>query len=794
MCYGKPSDVQGNNIIGRLLKHYDTAGKKKVLSYNILGQVLQESRRYLTVSENVDWSERKDKNNSFLEKLAYLSGWTHNALGETIIQMDACENERRTFYDLAGQVSQISLRMKDQEREHILNQGHAYAANGQIKEEKLNAGAVVIEYNYEETTQRLKYKAAKRVNDGTILQSLYYCYDPIGNIVSIRDQTKAIDYYKNAKAEPINHYVYDSLYQLHCAEGIESAQVSRQGANSESIVFGNKDPSRLVNYQRNYSYDAGGNLDKIAQGSNSIVNLSIDTKSNRGIEKRKSGPSLQESFDGNGNLLYLNLGQPLVWDSRNQLQHAFQIKRKDGLSDQESYIYDSQGNRVQKTRIFIAENQIHTERVRYLPGLEVREHWQTNLEGENLYIKEKLCCIQVQSREAVKCLHWEKGRPNKITNDSIHYSLSDQIGSHQLQLNEASEVINYESYYPYGGTAIWAMRSQIESNYKYYHYSGKERDATGLYYYGYRYYLPCLGRWLNPDPSGLSDGLNLFRMTHNNPITFYDSDGKVPIISNFKAERGDLVYGLAKERSNYVLEVFKHNYSTLGVTYEVENKLHPALVIDSYNNAITHVIMVENFDKLTKYREKPKKLAKKIQVPENLQELVLKHRPNYGLWKEYFALGEEDKKFNVAEIYRETAKKYGSDIYYEMAERSQLGVAKLIWKRGSKLGLKIAELGEIEGGMHIHFALDRLDIKEIVLKKGSGGVSVTASELRYINRNWKALEGKIHFYRNSEEVDAPWVEDQELWNNYQPKNTQATSKSTGNLLNRFKNAFKRKFS
>ncbi|WP_390902819.1 RHS repeat-associated core domain-containing protein [Xenorhabdus bovienii] len=28
-------------------------------------------------------------------------------------------------------------------------------------------------------------------------------------------------------------------------------------------------------------------------------------------------------------------------------------------------------------------------------------------------------------------------------------------------------------------------------------YSGKERDATGLYYYGYR-----TGRWLSPDPAG----------------------------------------------------------------------------------------------------------------------------------------------------------------------------------------------------------------------------------------------------------------------------------------------------
>jgi insecticidal toxin complex protein TccC len=56
-------------------------------------------------------------------------------------------------------------------------------------------------------------------------------------------------------------------------------------------------------------------------------------------------------------------------------------------------------------------------------------------------------------------------------------------------------------------------------------YSGKERDATGLYYYGFRYYVAWLQRWLNPDQSGTIDGLNLFEMTLNNPVGFVDRAG-----------------------------------------------------------------------------------------------------------------------------------------------------------------------------------------------------------------------------------------------------------------------------
>lgn len=64
-------------------------------------------------------------------------------------------------------------------------------------------------------------------------------------------------------------------------------------------------------------------------------------------------------------------------------------------------------------------------------------------------------------------------------------------------------------------------------NYKTLRYSGKERDATGLYYCGYRYYQPWAGRWLSADPAGTVDGLNLFRMVRNNPVTMLDDNGLV---------------------------------------------------------------------------------------------------------------------------------------------------------------------------------------------------------------------------------------------------------------------------
>jgi RHS repeat-associated protein len=73
-------------------------------------------------------------------------------------------------------------------------------------------------------------------------------------------------------------------------------------------------------------------------------------------------------------------------------------------------------------------------------------------------------------------------------------------------------------------------------------YSGKERDATGLYYYGFRYYVAGWQRWLNPDPAGFEDGLNIYVFVSGNPISFKDVQGLNGIdISNPTPRQAELV-------------------------------------------------------------------------------------------------------------------------------------------------------------------------------------------------------------------------------------------------------------
>lgn len=50
-------------------------------------------------------------------------------------------------------------------------------------------------------------------------------------------------------------------------------------------------------------------------------------------------------------------------------------------------------------------------------------------------------------------------------------------------------------------------------------------DQTGLYYYGYRYYSPELGRWLSKDPLQERGGANLYAFCLNNPVNYCDPVG-----------------------------------------------------------------------------------------------------------------------------------------------------------------------------------------------------------------------------------------------------------------------------
>ena len=103
----------------------------------------------------------------------------------------------------------------------------------------------------------------------------------------------------------------------------------------------------------------------------------------------------------------------------------------------------------------------------------------------------------------------------------VQFHLGDHLGSSSLVIDNAGNWINREEYTPYGETTFGSFAQ------KRYRFTGKERDEeSGLYYHGARYYAPWLARWTSCDPAGSVDGLNLFVMCRNNPVRYFDKNGK----------------------------------------------------------------------------------------------------------------------------------------------------------------------------------------------------------------------------------------------------------------------------
>ncbi len=329
---------------------------------------------------------------------------------------------------------------------------------------------------------------------------------------------------------------YDSLYQLVSASGREMANIGQQTNQLPTpIIPLDTDSSTYTNYTRTYTYDRGNNLTQIrhsapATGHNYTTAITVSERNNHAVLSTLTDiPSKVDTFfDKAGSQLQLMPGQRLDWTMRGELQQVTRVNRLSGQPDRESYLYDGSNQRVVKVSTQQTGGSQQQQRVLYLPELELRATKNGDVEKEVLQIIK----VGEAGRAQVRVLHWESGKPDALSNNQIRYSYDNLVGSSGLEVGGDGQIISLEEYYPYGGTAVWTARSQTEADYKTIRYSGKERDATGLYYYGYRYYQPWTARWLSADPAGTVDGLNLFRMVRNNPITLFDPTGNLPINHN----------------------------------------------------------------------------------------------------------------------------------------------------------------------------------------------------------------------------------------------------------------------
>lgn len=497
------------NACGRLLRTDDPAGSLMLSGYSLSGKACLESRRFLASSEWPDWPLSLPERDALLEPGQAETCWRYGPLGQVLEQTDASAHRRFISETVAGQLHEIRLQLAGGEVQTVLS-GVRYDAQGQTEEERLGNG-VTVRREYCEQDGRLTRLLGRRASGGT-LQDLHYRYDPVGNVLSCEDKARALIHFANQRVEALCEYEYDSLYQLIRSSGWESGAVHRGPGRR-------LDPGAVSNYRQTYDYDAAGNLlELVHHGAQAHGRtLRAEKHSNRCLP---ADEDFANGFDANGNLLHLSPGYTLRWGLRNQLRDITFITRPDGVDDRERYRYDSAGQRVRKNSSRQAANRTDSREVRYLPGLERFYDSGSRERFEVITLQAGTCGLRV--------LRWQQNQPDELPQDQFRYALSDHLGSASLELDGRAALISHEVFHPFGTTAWWAGRNEIEAGYKTVRYSGKERDASGLYYYGARYYIPWLQRWSSPDPAGEVDGLNLYRMVRNNPVSNFDPDGRSP--------------------------------------------------------------------------------------------------------------------------------------------------------------------------------------------------------------------------------------------------------------------------
>ncbi|MBI6815447.1 RHS repeat domain-containing protein [Pseudomonas syringae] len=531
--YGGP-DTKGHNQCGQCIRHDDPAGSRMDDEFALAGGVLEQTRYFLFNPENVDWPEPLAERDALLESgPGATTRWAHSPLGDVISQTDAQRNVQTFAHTVAGHIEAISLSLPGQ-TERVLVHSIDYDAQGHVTSETAGNGVVTKALHDAANGRLIELKGTRA--DGQLLQHLLYDYDLLGNVLRINDRAQPTRCCAGQRIEPVSTYQYDTLYQLIQATGREAKKVN-QGPVFPSFQTP-LDPTQLANYTQTYRYDASGNLLQLTHTGTQSHSRTLVTSqtSNRSLPVINDRPpdeaAIAAAFDANGNLSELQAGQAMSWDWRNQLQQVRPVVREAGDDDKERYVYDASGQRLRKIHTTKAKAVVHNAEVRYLPGLEVHSNSAT---AETLHV-----IVTQAGRNEVRVLHWQAGQPEGLENDQVRYSFADHLGSGTLELDKNAHIISQESYYPFGGTSWWAGRSTVEASYKTIRYSGKERDATGLYYYGLRYYAPWLQRWINPDPAGAVDGMNLYRFVRNSPLRFADQQGAAPHDAPLKVVADDL--------------------------------------------------------------------------------------------------------------------------------------------------------------------------------------------------------------------------------------------------------------
>lgn len=533
------------NARGLLVVHEDSAGRHETLRFTPDGNSLAVTHRLRTVVDREpDWAAPAGEP---LDAATYTATSSFDAFGRAITRTSPDGTTRTHQYRRSGGLDTITVTTVD----GLLTNRTILAgssANARGQQERIDLGNGVSTVNgYDRATGHLtRSTTASTGAAGQTLRDVEVVRDPAGNITWLLDHAQEPAHptpvLQGLTVTPAREYRYDPYYQVVEATGrVHQALLPTDAfSGAAGVVQGTRHLSlangaAVERFTQRFRYDLAGNLEQIRHTGttrNWTQDIWVSASSNRRLPALDANgvpvAAPEAKFDAAGNTSSLPHLAAIRWDHRNRLRSATIVDRsaQGQPDDVEHYVYDADGRRVRKvTERLTAGGLERTEKV-YLEGCELFFHTR----GGVTEIHRTVALIEDDERCLATVYRWaadtNAAETDNVGTAEVRFLIPDDLGSTAMELDDTGVVLSYEEHFSFGGSCFIAGAALRRTKLRDRRYTGKERDdATGLYYYGFRYYASWIGGWLSPDPLGTAASLNLYEFVHNNPVNLVDPDG-----------------------------------------------------------------------------------------------------------------------------------------------------------------------------------------------------------------------------------------------------------------------------
>ncbi|MDE3055180.1 MAG: RHS repeat-associated core domain-containing protein [Verrucomicrobiota bacterium] len=570
---------------------------------------------------------------------------------------------------------------------------HTYTPTG-LFQSTTKPDGVVLNYGYND----LGCLTSLTSSDGTVSYQMEYNF--LGHLLRSNHALRSVDAFGRLLTEALAHGAhiensYDSSgRRTKCFIPQADCLIEYEYLASDLKTVRRRTSDRKCLYEHVYSErDLSGNLlQERCIGDRGVVTYTLDPLSRRSALQAPHFSQQVLAFDAVGNVRKMSLqGEEINYD----YDALYQLTSESGLFSHR-YLFDSWNNRLQKD----GEKYQIDELNQLISHVEYDRNGNPRRWGDNLYTYDALDrLIQVETptftvKYAYDSLHRRMSQTTfkNGTREKLYflYDGQNEIGS----LDENGRIVDFrilghaphaeigaaialelngKTYAPIhdlqGNVALLLPlhETEIPISYRYsafgeergketalspWRFSSKRIDATGLVYYGRRYYTSELGRWLTPDPSGFTDGMNLYAFLRNDPLTHFDE------------------YGLEHlSQMTQMVERQRNAANYLNNTYKFENHYHHYVPFDYSQNSLIskprgEVVLFTGIRTTVEEHREALKYTSQLGGGVPMHGI---HMPTRGLWHDLgnslntLHHGSNSTIFHGERYFREASERVGRD-------------------------------------------------------------------------------------------------------------------------------------